>query len=594
MLIDSGKRNAGINPAARCPDDRLLIFLFAAISILVFLLPLTINFPLLDPDEGLHASIAQEMIESGDWVVPHFRGEAFLDKPILYFWCQALSLRSFGMNEFAVRLPGLFLGFLGCVTTGIVGRRMFGRTTGFVSAIFYATMLLPLALAQAAAHDVALVPCVNMAILLFWESDRATTWKSSTAFALAIGVFLGLAILAKGLVGVALVGVTYGSYLLITRQLTLAACYRGAISLAIAAAIASIWYLAVEQREPGFLEYYFLERHVKGFATDTQRHSDAPWWLYLPVLLGGSLPWIGYLPITIKEIFSKSEPKVLSPRLETPENPTIPADKLNSSTSSSTCILWCWLIASTILLSIAQSKLVTYIWPVFPTIAILAAIGWAKLLQGTLSPAMKESLRKNFLWSSLAGPLVLPIITLVLQIVFDIRFGVPAWCAAILVGLTSLLPIPLLLRGKWNLVLALSTLTTAVQFFTVMAFLVPQVAELYSQRQLAEYFNEHPGQLPKKLTFVEERVCSIVFYLKPDLRASLTKGQFERFERPKKNAMQKIDLKPGEAILMPAERENRAKQYLDLQNLDRQPVGRYLLYRFQIKPALRKPIDPSG
>jgi hypothetical protein len=58
--------------------------------------------------------------------------------------------------------------------------------------------------------------------------------------------------------------------------------------------------------------------------------------------------------------------------------------------------------------------------------------------------------------------------------------------------------------------------------------------------------------------------------------------------------MQKIDLKPGEAILMPAERENRAKQYLDLQNLDRQPVGRYLLYRFQIKPALRKPIDPSG
>jgi 4-amino-4-deoxy-L-arabinose transferase-like glycosyltransferase len=579
MLIDSGKRSAGINPAARCPDDRLLIYLFAAISVLVFLLPLAIDFPLLDPDEGLHASIAQEMVESGDWIVPHFRGEAFLDKPILYFWCQALSLRSFGMNEFAVRLPGLLLGFLGCVTTGIVGRRMFDRTTGWVSAIFYATMLLPMALAQAAAHDVALVPCVNMAILLFWEADRAKTWKTSTAYALSIGIFLGLAILAKGLVGVALVGATYGSYLLVTRRLTLAACYRGALSLTIAAAIASIWYLAVERREPGFLQYYFLERHVKGFATDTQRHGDAPWWLYLPVILGGSLPWIGYLPITIKEIFSKSEPRGLSPRLETPENPTIPTDKLNSSTSSSTAILWCWLIASTILLSVAQSKLVTYIWPVFPAIAILAAIGWAKLLQGTLGPASKLSLRKNLLSSLIFGPITLPAVALALQLVFDIRFGVPAWCAAIVVGLATLLPIPFLLRDRWKSVFVLSTLTTAVQFFTAIAYFVPPVAELYSQRQLAAYFNAHPEQLPKKLTFVEDRVCSIVFYLKPDLRASLTKDQFEQIERPKKNVMQRIDLKPGEAILMPAERETRAKQYLDLQDLDRQPVGRYILMR---------------
>jgi len=138
MRISGGERCAGINPAARCSMQNTLLLLAAALAMVIFVLPLAVNFPLLDPDEGLHASIAQEMVERGDWVVPHFLGKPFLDKPFLYFWCQALSLKCFGMNEFAVRLPGLFLGFLGCITTGIVGWRMFGRTTGWWQASFTA------------------------------------------------------------------------------------------------------------------------------------------------------------------------------------------------------------------------------------------------------------------------------------------------------------------------------------------------------------------------------------------------------------------------------------------------------------------------
>jgi len=195
-----------------------------------------------------------------------------------------------------------------------------------VAGIFYGTMILPVALAQAAAHDVVLVPCVNLAILLFWQSDRAKTWKSSSGFALAIGVILGVAILAKGLLGVAMVGVAYGSYLLMTRRFTLAACYRGLISLLIAAAIASIWYLAVERRQPGYLHYYFIERHVLGFATATQTHGDAPWWLYLPTLLGGGLPWIGYLPVTIRESRTSKDKPAGRPDV----------------------LMWCWLLGCTI------------------------------------------------------------------------------------------------------------------------------------------------------------------------------------------------------------------------------------------------------
>ncbi len=164
-------------------DLRWLAALSLLLAVVIYIFPLTVYFPLLDPDEGLHASVALEMAEGGDWLTPHFLGDAFFDKPVLYFWCQALSLRVFGANEAAVRLPGLMFALLGAVTTGLVGRRMFGRTAGWVAGIFYGTMILPVALAQAASHDVALVPFINLAMLFLWESDRCDPtgpWRATS------------------------------------------------------------------------------------------------------------------------------------------------------------------------------------------------------------------------------------------------------------------------------------------------------------------------------------------------------------------------------------------------------------------------------
>ena len=98
---------------------RLLLLAIVACVAMIYLYPLTLPTPLLDPDEGLHASIAQEMVERGDYVIPRFCGEPFRDKPIVYFVAEAASLRLFGMNEAAVRLPGMLFSLLGCVTTGL-------------------------------------------------------------------------------------------------------------------------------------------------------------------------------------------------------------------------------------------------------------------------------------------------------------------------------------------------------------------------------------------------------------------------------------------------------------------------------------------
>ena len=270
---------------------RGLVLLAVGLAAVVFVYPLLLasSIPLLDPDEGLHAAIAQEMVERGDWIVPRLQGKPFLDKPILYFWAEAASLKLFGMSEGAVRLPGLLLGMLGMAATGIAGGRMFGRAAGWLAAIFYASMVLPVALTQAAAHDVALVPWVAFATLLLWEAERASSPRKALAGTIAAGAFLGLALLTKGLVGVAMVAAAHGGGLLLTRRLRPAACLRGAAAAAVAVAVAAAWYIAVERRCPEYLQYYFLDRHFKGFVTATQPHGRMPWWYYLPILLGGGL-----------------------------------------------------------------------------------------------------------------------------------------------------------------------------------------------------------------------------------------------------------------------------------------------------------------
>src|SRR3712207_5628559 len=95
---------------------------FAAVAFVLVLAPLAASAPLFDPDEGLHAAIAQEMVRRGDYVTPRFSGEPFLDKPILFFWAEAASLRVLGDREAAIRLPPLLFGLAGMLSVALLGR----------------------------------------------------------------------------------------------------------------------------------------------------------------------------------------------------------------------------------------------------------------------------------------------------------------------------------------------------------------------------------------------------------------------------------------------------------------------------------------
>ncbi len=540
--------------------ERTLVLLAGTLAVFMFVFPLAIPFPLVDPDEGLHASIALEMVERGDWLVPRFLGQPFFDKPILYFWVQAASIQLLGSTETAVRLPGLLFGLLGAVTTGLLGRRLFDRTTGWIAGILYATTILPTALAQVASHDVALIPWINLSLLLLWKLDRSAAWRTTCLGIFGAGLYLGLAVLTKGLSGVAVIAVAFGGYLLVARRLRLAILLRGAAALIVAALIASPWYLAVEIQNPGYLHYYFLERHLLGFATDSQPHSIESWWYYIPVLLGGGLPWIGYLPVVVQNGRDKRKKSEAVP------------------------LLWCWLIGWTLLMTLAGSKLTTYLWPVFPAVALLASTAWAGLIQGTLSPAARQAFTRTFLWSSWTGPIMLPAALLVVQVAVGLQFGWPAWLFVGVAAAAAPLPLIPWRADRATHALAAAALSLALQFTALMTTVLPTVAETFSARDLADYFNRQ-GHLPKRLYVAEGRIGSLAFYLDPQLRASLTPDQLRLAPRGLSP-----ELHAGDALVVPSRRVHKMQAYIHLDSVPHQAVGPYRLYEIT---STAKPL-PNG
>lgn len=618
----------------------LLLGLAGALGVVFFVFPLAAPYALLDPDEGLHAAVAQEMVERGDWIVPRLLGEPFWDKPALFTWLQAVSLRLLGMNEAAVRLPGLLFGLLAVLATGWAAGRLAGRHAAPLAAVFYATLALPTALSQAAPPDALLVPVVTCTLVLLWEMGQPAAARTNTRRILAAGAILGFGTLAKGLVGIALVAVAYSAYLLARlwlgrmsggaaagqpaceesdgRSGVAPGISRGLARLALVVGIAVLvavpWYVAMQWRNPGYLYYYFVDRHLRGFVTATQRHGDQPWWYYLPVLLAGGLPWVAGLPPAARHTWSClrahlcpsaqrsaaegsppgrviNEAQMAASRSADAVRPSgvdDPAEQGHPAAGASppsggeqpprtrpldgVVLVWCWLAGDTLLLSLAGSKLVTYLWPVFPAIGILAAWVWAAGLERQASQRVQRAVRRTTLGVAGLSPAALPLALGLVQWQFDLRVAWPVWALGLAISATAWSGLWLVWgKSLWH-VMAGICLSLAVQFVVVMVWVMPLVAEEVSARCLAEHFNRGRA-LPARLLMVDQRVGSIVFYLDPSLRADLAPGTIRWVRISRLPAPE-----PGVLVAV-AERDlRRAAQWVQLEGVPYQQAGRFRLY----------------
>ena len=516
----------------------------AALAIALVLLPLAASAPLFDPDEGLHAAIAQEMVRTGDYVTPRFLGEPFLDKPILFFWADALSLRIFGMNEAGVRLPPLLFGLLGMIGVVLLGRALFDESTGLCAGIAYATMVLPLAVSEMAIHDVGLVPFMCIAA---WMLTKV--WRGGGVWlpALVAGGSLGLSVLTKGLVGIVFVGI-YAVCLVAARRDTLV---RVAIALSIAVVLAVLvaapWYIAMEHAHPGYLHYYFIERHLQGYLTATQRHAGRPWWYYLPIVIGGALPWTGYLMQAARRMA---------------DNPL-------------RLVVWGWFALGLIFLSLGESKLVTYVLPLFPALAIVAGEQVSRAFTASTGFAVHVF--------SLAA---LPIAGLLL---LQARFGgVSPWLWPF-AALAGVLVVAIGWRARHSTISG--RLVDGIVWMSIVAMIgvsvvTPRAAAWMTGRDLARALSAS-AVLPPRILIVDERFGSVVFYLSPALRDQLTGESIRSVSLA--DLIQRVRVEPADAIVaIRANHLSRLARLFAAPPVPEAAAGTFRLYR---AGALRAALD---
>ncbi len=191
----------------------LIIFLVAALLFLPFLG----QVHLFDWDEINFAESAREMLLTGNWTRVMVDFQPFWEKPPFFIWLQALSMKLFGVEAFSARLPNAICGIFTLIILFRIGYKLFDKFFGLLWVLAYAGSFLPHFYFKSGIID----PIFNLFIFLglYWlikmTSPEERTLKQTRYYSILAGIFVGLAVLTKGPVGLLmpiLTGLGYWAY----------------------------------------------------------------------------------------------------------------------------------------------------------------------------------------------------------------------------------------------------------------------------------------------------------------------------------------------------------------------------------------------
>jgi len=336
------------------------VFLLLFVSYLQFFHQLG-GLGLVGPDEPRYAQVAREMATSGDFVTPRLHGEPWFEKPILYYWLAALAFKAIAVSELAARLPSALAGLLGLVAVFWVGRHWVSPRCGLAAALILASSPMYFSLARAASTDMLLTSAltVSLACIYFaWFGQRADTVATvqGNAWSYGVYVFLALAVLAKGPVGVVLAGASTVLFALTTKRWDLLKRLYHPRAMLLGFVVVLPWYwLCYRANGWLFIQEFLINHNLARFATDRYRHAQ-PFWFYIPVVFAGFLPWVF---------------QVIAPACYWLRHLC-----RASRNDLQMALFWAWALFPFVFFSLSRSKLPGYALPMFPALALLAAKQW--------------------------------------------------------------------------------------------------------------------------------------------------------------------------------------------------------------------------
>lgn len=327
----------------------LSVFVLAAVALAAWLGARALN----EPDEGRYAEVAREMAVSSDWLVPKLCGLAHLQKPPMFYWLAATSIRVLGVNEWAVRLPSAVAALLTILLTMHMAGLLFGETARWKAGLILLSSALFFVLARVVTTDMVLTFWTTAAICAFVHYVKRSSVIALCFFYLCVG----FGFLTKGPMALL---VPFAAVI------PLAICNRPAVrhpawrwhwipGILIAGAIGISWFVIIIRQHPEMLRYYLGYEFIDRIASNTH-NREKPFWYYAAVLILGFLPWTAAMPKLIRDEFRRG----LRGR------------------SAEFFFLAGWLLIPLIVLQLSKSKLATYTLPMFPALALIVAGAWER------------------------------------------------------------------------------------------------------------------------------------------------------------------------------------------------------------------------
>lgn len=308
------------------------------------------------PDELRYAEVAREMLESGNWTLPKFNYAVYPDKPPVFFWALASSMKLLGENTQAALLPSMLSAILALLITYLLGKEIFDHEVGLYGAWILGSFLLFLMMSQVVRMDMTMTALVTASHYFFY---RGFMQRGRSHIMLLAGYLcIGTALITKGPVGLILPLITMLSYLLFRKEPKQIKSLYTFMGLLLMLGIPLIWLgLASLQGGEAYLREILLKQSA-GRVIESFSHAKPLYYyfLYFPILF---IPWSFFLVLLFDPGIRKD----------------LWADRDGS------LFLFCWVLGTLTFFSLISGKILIYLLPLAPALALLIARIFSPILR---------------------------------------------------------------------------------------------------------------------------------------------------------------------------------------------------------------------
>lgn len=324
-------------------------------------------YALMDVDETRYVTMSKDMFHTKDFLTLYLNKQFFFEKPPLYFWGECLSFAFWGrVTEFTARFPVALDGMLCCFTVYFLGKRIISRGYGVVSSLIFATSLEFLILAKFAILDIVVATCIGFS-LCFGIFTNFCQEKHKKYCWWLFYIFSGLAVMAKGIPGFV---IPFGSMFFISlysknfKEIFKPLYFIPGIILFLL--ITLPWHIIMlKMHDPLFFEEYIVKHHIERFIGGNELGREQPFYFYILTLLWGFFPWIfSVLAVFIRKIVKKDF-------------------VFKNVTNIQKFLVYNGIITLFVLVffSASDTKLVTYILPIYGSLACLGGYIWTRYIE---------------------------------------------------------------------------------------------------------------------------------------------------------------------------------------------------------------------